>query len=139
MLWALAPAEKQTQKRTHRRVTNFERGPLLQISETYFWGQMAASTFDKWNPRLSPPWAVLELLLELLKSVTDFAPMWETHTKSLSLACYNFWKGALLEILLELFFGINDGANFRQMGLPFVRFPCYNFWQRFRNSAQAGP
>ena len=65
--------------------------------------------------------------------------MWETHTKSLSLACYNFWEGALLEILLELFFWKNDGANFGQMGLPFVRFPCYNFWQRFRNPAQAEP
>ena len=65
--------------------------------------------------------------------------MWETQAKSLNLACYNFWKGALLDILLELFFWINDGVNFRQMGVPFVQIPCYNFWQRFRNPAQSGP
>ena len=65
--------------------------------------------------------------------------MWETHTKSLNLACYKFWEGVLLDILLDFFFWTNDDAKLRQTGLPFVRVPCYKFWQRFRNLAQAEP
>ena len=83
VLWALAPPQKQTQKRMHGRVTNLEKGPLLQIPETYFWEQMAASTFDKWDPRLSRPPGRVRTFVRTFLKVLEISPnVGNTHTQN---------------------------------------------------------
>ena len=76
---------------------------------------MAASTFEKLDPRLSPPpQAVLESLLEILKCVIDFGQCGK-HTHKITepgvlqilkrARVTNFEKGPLLQISETPFWG----------------------------------